>query len=151
MSTEHHKPGQAEIRIPLHEDVSFEPRDVSVSIILKFLAWMGVAIVLSFFLSVGVYRGLIHYWKSSYAPPPPSRAQMGPMLPPEPRLQGMPGHFTDPQHDWRNKLQEDTAANNSLGWVDEKAGIAQIPVGDAMKLIVEKGLPAVPAQPAEKK
>jgi hypothetical protein len=151
MSTEHHKPGPAEIRIPLHEDVSFEPRDVRVSIILKFLAWMGVAIVLSFFLSLGVYRGLIHYWESAYTQPPPSRAQMGSMLPPEPMLQGMPGHFTDPQHDLRNKLQEDTAANNSLGWVDEKAGIAQIPVSDAMKLIVEKGLPAVPAQPAEKK
>ena len=102
MSTEHHKPGPAEIRIPLHEDVSFEPRDVQVSIILKFLAYMGVAIVFSFFLSFGVYRGLIHFWKSSYTEPPPSRAQMGPMIPPEPRLQGMPGHFTDPQHDLRN-------------------------------------------------
>jgi hypothetical protein len=63
----------------------------------------------------------------------------------------MPGHFTDPQQDLRDKVQEDTAANNRLTWIDEKAGIAEIPVSDAMKMIVEKGLPAVPAPPAEKK
>jgi hypothetical protein len=35
--------------------------------------------------------------------------------------------------------------------VDEQSGIAQIPVSDAMKLIVEKGFPALPAAAAEKK
>jgi hypothetical protein len=151
MSTEHHNHGPAEIHLPLHEDVSFEPRDVRASIILKFLAYMGVGIILSFFLSLGIYRGLLHYWDSEYTPPPPSRALAGSTLPPEPRLQAMPGHFTDPQQDLRDKVQEDTAANNRLTWIDEKAGIAEIPVSDAMKMIVEKGLPAVPAPPAEKK
>jgi hypothetical protein len=47
-------------------------------------------------------------------------------------------------------VEADTKANNELGWVDKNAGIAQIPVKDAMKLIVEKGLPAVSA-PVEKK
>jgi hypothetical protein len=151
MSTEQHKSGHADIRLPLHEDVSFEPRDVSVTVILKFLAYLGVAIILSFFLSLGIYRGLVRFWTNAYTPPPPSRANVGSLLPPEPRLQGMPGHMTDPQNDWRNMQKEATAANNTLSWVDEKAGIAQIPVSDAMKLIVEKGLPAVPAPPAEKK
>ena len=72
-------------------------------------------------------------------------------MPPEPRLQGMPGHMTDPQQDWRNMLSKANAENNELGWVDQKAGIARIPVADAMDLIVEKGLPPVPAMPAEKK
>jgi len=65
-------------------------------------------------------------------------------------MQGMPGHLTDPQHDMREKVEADTKANNELGWVDKNAGIAQIPVKDAMKLIVEKGMPAVGA-PTEKK
>ncbi|HEY2457154.1 MAG TPA: hypothetical protein VGI13_07640 [Candidatus Acidoferrum sp.] len=151
MSTEQHKPGPAEIRLPLHEDVSFEARDVHVSIILKFLAYMGVAIILSFFLSLGIYHGLLRYWNSEYTPPPPSRAGAGSMMPPEPRMQGMPGHFVDPQQDLRNKVKADSEANNQLSWIDEKAGVAQIPVSDAMKLIVEKGLPAVTAPPAEKK
>jgi hypothetical protein len=65
-------------------------------------------------------------------------------------LQGMPGHLTDPQHDMRTKVEADNKANNDLAWVDKNAGIAQIPVKDAMKIIVEKGLPAISA-PAEKK
>ena len=72
-------------------------------------------------------------------------------MPPEPRLQGMPGHLTDPQQDLRDKLKADNDANKKLSWVDEKSGIAQIPVQDAMQLIVEKGLPAVTPPPAEKK
>jgi len=72
-------------------------------------------------------------------------------MPPEPRLQGMPGHLTDPQQDLRDKLKADNDANKKLSWVDQKAGIAQIPVQDAMQLIVEKGLPAVTPPPAEKK
>jgi len=151
MSTEHHKSVAGKGGVPRHEDVSFEPRDVRSSPILKFLGYLGVAIVLSYFLTLGIYRGLTRHWNSKYAPPPPSRAATGPTMPPEPRLQGMPGHLVDPQRDWREKVKEDSEANNKLGWVDEKNGIAQIPVSDAMKLIVEKGLPALPATAAEKK
>jgi hypothetical protein len=130
--------------------VAFEPKDVQPSPILKFLFWLGVAVVLSFILSLGIYKGLKNYWAGTHEPPPPSR-EPGIQYPPEPRLQGMPGHLNDPQLDWRDKVEADTKANEQLGWVDEKAGIAQIPVRDAMKLIVEKGLPVVPAAPAEKK
>ena len=151
MSTEHHKHATEAGHVPLHEDVSFEARDVRATPILKFLAYLGVAIVLSYFLTLGVYRGLTRHWKAEYTSPPPSRGETGPTLPPEPRLQGMPGHFSDPQFDWREMFKEDTAANNKLGWVDEKSGIAQIPVADAMKLIVEKGFPALPTAAAEKK
>jgi len=151
MSTEHHKNVPGKGGVPRHEDVSFEARDVRSSPILKFLGYLGVAIVLSYFLTLGIYRGLTRHWNSKYVPPPPSRAATGPTMPPEPRLQGMPGHLVDPQRDWREKVKEDNAANNKLGWVDEKNGIAQIPVSDAMKLIVEKGLPALPAAAAEKK
>ena len=72
-------------------------------------------------------------------------------MPPEPRLQGVPGHRTDPQYDLREKLQEDREANEKAGWIDQSAGIAQIPVEDAMKIIAEKGLPAASTPPAEKK
>jgi hypothetical protein len=64
-------------------------------------------------------------------------------MPPEPRLQGVPGHENDPQQDMRNKIEADTKANETFAWVDKEKGIAQIPVADAMKIIAEKG--AVPA------
>ena len=91
--------------------------------------------------------------QQSDTPPPPVRQEMKNFqeMPPEPRLQGVPGHGTDPQFDLREKIQRDTQANEKAGWIDQDAGIAQIPVKDAMKIIAEKGLPAAPPAPAEKK
>jgi hypothetical protein len=149
MSTENHSHGQTNGGRPHHEDVSFEVTDVRSSPIFKFLTYLGITVILSFFLSLGIYKGLIRYWTSTYETPAPMR-EAGPHFPPEPMLQGMPGHLTDPQHDMRTKVEADNKANNDLGWVDKNAGIAQIPVKDAMKIIVEKGLPAISA-PAEKK
>jgi hypothetical protein len=151
MSTDHKKSGHGEVHIPLHDDVSFETQDVKSSPIIKFLVFLGIVVIASYGMTLVVYRGLTKYWNSTYTQAPPSREGMGPTMPPEPMLQGVPGHLTDPQQDWRNMLKADTDANNELGWVDEKAGVARIPVKDAIDLIVEKGLPPVPALPAEKK
>jgi hypothetical protein len=149
MSTEHHKNVQTNGGRPEHADVSFEVTDVKSSPIFKFLTWLGITVILSFFLSLGIYKGLIRYWTSTYETPAPMRVA-GPHLPPEPMLQGMPGHLTDPQLDMRTKVEADTKANEELGWADKNAGIAQIPVKAAMKIIVEKGLPAI-NPPVEKK
>ena len=62
----------------------------------------------------------------------------------------MPGHTEDPQADLRDKRAADEAANETTGWIDQNAGIAQIPVSEAMKIIAEKGLPGASAS-AEKK
>jgi hypothetical protein len=151
MSTEPRKNDHGAPERPLHDDVSFEARDVSTSPILKFLMYLGIAIVLSYGLTLVVYRGLTHYWQSTYTPPPPSRGNAPATMPPEPRMQGMPGHLTDPQSDMRDKVKADSEANNQFLWIDKSSGIAQIPVSEAMKIIAEKGLPAVPVAPAEKK
>jgi hypothetical protein len=71
-------------------------------------------------------------------------------MPPEPRLQGVPGHETDPQQDLREKIAADTKANESLGWVDRANGIAQIPVKDAMKILAETSASAAPKAPEKK-
>jgi hypothetical protein len=109
---------------------------------------LAIVVVLSYGASWIIYRGLVKYWTSVYEPPPPSRAGLGIIYPPEPRLQGVPGHADDPQQDWRDKQAADKTANDKFGWIDQKDGVAQIPVKDAMKLIAEKGLPVVPASPA---
>jgi hypothetical protein len=151
MNTDPKKAGQAEFHLPLHEDVAFEPQDVRSNPIFKFLAALGITVVASYFLTLFIYRGLTNYWLGTHTPAPPSREGMAPTLPPQPRLQGMPGSMSDPQQDLRTILKADTDANNELSWVDQKAGIARIPVKDAMELIVEKGLPTPPTMPAEKK
>jgi hypothetical protein len=151
MSTEHPNRALPDNGHPVHQDVAYEPTDVNVSPILKFLIALGIMVVLSYIVTIGIYKGLKSFWASSYSPPPPSRLEAPPELPPEPRLQAMPGHLIDPQQDLRNKIKADTEANNQLGWIDEKAGLAQIPVSDAMKIIAEKGLPVVATPPAETK
>ncbi len=139
---------------PRHADVSFEERDVKAGTIYGYLLALGLAVVASLLVCVYILRFTLKFAASNDAPPPPSRAALGPdyrELPPEPRLQGVPGHGTDPQQDWRDKLKADTEANQKFEWIDESSGIAQIPVKDAMKIIAEKGLPGAPVPLTEKK
>jgi hypothetical protein len=139
---------------PRNTDVSFEERDVNAGTIYGYLFALGVAVVASLLICIYILRFTLNYAASTDAPPPPSREALGKdyrMMPPEPRLQGVPGHQTDPQADLRKKNQEDSEANEKLEWIDKAGGSAQIPVKDAMKIIAEKGLPAGPAPAAEKK
>lgn len=147
MSTKHDNAEGA----PRHSDVSFEERDVKVGAIYWSLIALGLATVAALIISTFVYRLTSHLAASSDAPPPPSRAALGKDYPPEPRLQGMPGHEFDAQKDLRYKLKADIDANEKLEWIDKNAGIARIPVEDAMKIIAEKGLPGAAATSPEKK
>jgi hypothetical protein len=153
MSTELHPAGHVSGDEPRHANVSFEPRDIKEGTIYWYLVALGLATVAAAVICIFILRFTIKLAASSEAPPPPSRAILGklPAYPPEPRLQGVPGHDTDPQKDLREKVKADSEANERLEWIDKNAGIAQIPVKDAMKIIAEKGLPAVSAPAAEKK
>lgn len=151
MSTEHRNQGQTGEQRPTHSDVSFESADINTRTILAYMFYLALAVVAAFLISVLVFRSLTSMAVNSETPPVAARQGVGPTMPPEPMLQGVPGHTTDPQQDLRNKLSADQAADQKLDWIDKQAGIAQIPVEEAMKIIVTKGLPAVPAPAAEKK
>jgi hypothetical protein len=153
MSTESHNSAHNSGARPEHDTVAFEIRDVKARTIYAYLAVLAVAVILSYVAAVFVLRVTTKIAADSDTPPPPVRQEMKNYLtmPPEPRLQGVPGHGTDPQYDLREKLREDTEGNEKAGWIDQNSGIAQIPVEDAMKIIAEKGLPAASTPPAEKK
>ncbi len=151
MTTEPHETSHAPGEAPRHTDVSFEERDVKVGTIYWYLFALGVATAAALVISIFVLRFTTNLAASSDTPPPPSREAHEKELPPEPRLQGVPGHESDPQKDLRQKLKADNAANEKLEWIDKNAGIAQIPVEDAMKIIAEKGLPGASTPAAEKK
>jgi hypothetical protein len=149
-NTSHGAPGAG--AEPRNADVSFETTDVQVTTIYWYLGALAIAVILSYVVCVFVLRLTTKIAVEFDTPPPTIRQEMGSAyeaLPPEPRLQGVPGHLTDPQTDLRQKVQADTAANEKYVWIDQSSGIAQIPVQDAMKIIAEKGLPAI--QLAEKK
>jgi hypothetical protein len=63
-------------------------------------------------------------------------------LPPEPRLQ------TNPKQDLRDLHAAEDLILNGYRWVDRNAGVVGIPVSEAMKLTLQRGLPARPAAPS---
>jgi hypothetical protein len=151
MSTEHHNTGQTGDQPPSHADVAFEPSDIDTRTILSYLLYLALAVAAAFIVSVFVFRFMTKMAADSDTPMAPVHKGVAPTMPPEPMLQGVPGHTTDPQLDLRIKRDADEAANEKYEWTDKQAGIARIPVEEAMKIIVSKGLPSVPAPAAEKK
>ena len=66
----------------------------------------------------------------------PLAASQGPREPPEPRLQ------TDPRQDMTDLRATEDELLGSYGWVDRNAGVVRIPIDAAMRLTLERGLPA---------
>ncbi|HEY2906984.1 MAG TPA: hypothetical protein VGJ29_13870 [Vicinamibacterales bacterium] len=56
-------------------------------------------------------------------------------VPPEPRLQ------TNPREDLRDLRASEDAILNGYGWVDRNNGVVHIPIDEAMKLTLQRGLP----------
>ena len=157
MSTKEHH-GHGSNGTPVHPDVTFEPRDVDIGTIARYLVYLAITIVIALVICVPILKVVTKYVVEQDAPMPAVRAAMTQQqrdeqqLPPQPRLQGVPGSNNDPQQDLREKIERDTKANETFAWVDKDKGIAQIPVADAMKIIAERGaVPAWPGVAAEKK
>ena len=66
----------------------------------------------------------------------PLAATQGLREPPEPRLQ------TDPRQDLIDFRATEDDVLGSYGWVDKNAGVVRIPIDAAIKLTLERGLPA---------
>ncbi len=62
-------------------------------------------------------------------------------LPPSPRLQ------EKPREDLKALRKEEDVILSQYGWGDENGGVARIPVDEAMKRVLERGLPAAPPSP----
>ena len=146
MSTEHHHTGQTGDQPPTNADVAFESSDIDTRTILSYLLYLALSVAAAFAVSVFVFKFTSKLAADSDTPMAPVHQGVGATMPPEPMLQGIPGHTTDPQLDMRDKREKDEAANEKLDWINKQAGIAKIPVDEAMKLIVTKGLPAPAAE-----
>ena len=70
------------------------------------------------------------------APEYPLAATQEPRVPPEPRLQ------TNPREDLEQLRAQEDQILNSYGWVDKNTGVVRVPIAEAMRLTVLRGLPA---------
>ena len=121
---------------PVNPDVHHEHSDVNIRAILAFLgALLVVAAVvhLLIYLLFGYFSG-----REGVQVPAayPLAAGQGHREPPEPRLQ------TDPRQDLADLRAREDELLGSYGWVDKNAGVVRIPIEAAMKLTLERGLPA---------
>jgi hypothetical protein len=117
-------------------DTPHETTDVNIRGIFTFAAGLfSAAVVIHFFVWL-----LFAYFSTReaarVAPEYPLAAGQQTRLPPEPRLQ------TNPRQDLADLRAQEDAVLNSYGWVDRNAGVVRIPISEAMKLMVERGLPA---------
>jgi hypothetical protein len=119
----------------------YEHTDASVWIIVKFGLWLVVSAVVIHF-GVWLVFGLMVSSREGATPEFPLAEGQERRLPAEPRLQAIPVNDA-----YQFRLQEDAVLKN-YGWIDRAGGRVQIPIDQAMRLTVERGLPSR-VQPAD--
>ena len=121
-----------------HPVVHHETTDANISALVKFSIGLFFLIVVAL---VGMQWMFNYFRNTQQLGPPASPFAETQTLPPGPRLQ------VDPAQDLKQLRQGEDEKLNSYGWVDQKAGIARIPVDRAMDLLIEKGLPVRAGSP----
>ena len=129
------------------EGASYEHTDAAIAPVAKFLFWLFIAAIITHFGLAGVYKLMIDEGVKSEASERryPLAATEEQRVPPVPRLQQFPrNELYTFRNEERDRLQ-------TYGWESKAAGTVHIPIEEAMKLMVERGLPAQAtdaAQPA---
>jgi hypothetical protein len=125
----------------VNPEVHHEHSDVNIRAILGFGAGLIVVaavvhlliyVLFGYFTSREGVQGPAEY---------PLAAAQGHREPPEPRLQ------TNPRQDLADLRAKEDETLSSYGWVDKNAGVVRIPIDAAMKLTLERGLPARQGKP----
>ena len=116
-------------------EVHHETSDVNSRAILGFGAGLIVAAV-GIHVLVWLLFGYFSSRESRRVPPEyPLAVSQGERVPPEPRLQ------VAPREDLRELRAREDSMLGSYGWVDRNAGIVRIPIDEAMRLTLQRGLP----------
>lgn len=115
--------------------IDYERRDVDTESVVQAGVAVGVVATVAAVLVLFLFNFLAERAREADPPNPPlARHEQGRQAP-EPRLQEAPFEDLAALH------QEERALLDGYGWVDERAGIARIPLDEAMKIVAEKGLP----------
>lgn len=122
-------------------EVAHETTDINVRIVVGFGASLVVAAVivhLLVWLLFDVFGGL----NTASYPRDYPLAQAGEMrLPPAPRLQDKP------REDLKQLRRGEDELLNSYTWIDQNTGAVRIPIGEAMKRVLDQGVPVADQPP----
>ena len=131
--------------------LGFERQDWTAKPVYGFLVSLAVIGVMVYVTAWGIFKLLDQDFKE-HQPPTSPLVQQDTRVPtrnadpervqqifPEPRLE------TNERTELNNFRLGEEQTLNSYGWVDQSAGVARIPITEAMKLVAERGLPTRPA------
>lgn len=126
---------------------AYEHEDLSPSGVIYFMVGLAVVVVIIYFIVFGMYRFLDCYEKAHQPP-------MSPMVTPQADTRTVTTEDTqafpqprlekDEGMEFRKSIEDQDRKLATYNWVDKDKGIVQIPIGRAMDLIVERGLPVRP-------
>jgi hypothetical protein len=129
----HHSPDDEYLVTP--EGSSYEHTDANVWVIAKFGIWLAITAIVVHVGIGGMWKLLVVQSRETQQQQYPLATSIDPKLPPEPRLQQFP----------RNEVysfrQGEEKKLDSYGYVNKDAGVVRIPIDEAMRLTVERGLP----------
>lgn len=138
----------------VNPETHHEKSDVNVRALLWSAVILGIFAVLTHVGLWLMYRGLVKYEQKNAAPPlsaiqrsPDAGVpQNQPLLQPFPRKDpaGNPAvapYRSTPVTDLGDMRRAEDRALSSYGWVDRQKGIVRIPIEEAKKLVLERGLP----------
>jgi hypothetical protein len=123
-----------------------EPDEISPRPIIRFaIGLIGIGIV-----AYVALWGLLKFFESQNEQNQPRLSPMASQqerLPPEPRLQMMPGSKSElktPDYEMIEQRKDEQHQLETYGWTNKNTGAVRIPIDEAMKLIVQRGLPTQP-------
>lgn len=133
---------------PSNPEIQYEKTDATVRPLYQFLFWISAITLLTAVLSLIILRGL-ESWRENASTPKTMAEAQGAQQPPAPRLQ-----IQEPKDLAAFRAQE-AEILSTYGVVDRESGIYRIPIDEAMRLVVERGLPVagdpVPQAPEAEK
>ncbi|MEJ2084683.1 MAG: hypothetical protein P8Y44_03270 [Acidobacteriota bacterium] len=124
--TERHPVDGQSAKLPLDGELNMK------GILLSTVGLVAITVVAAL-LMWGFMAMILNNLAGEDPPPPALEEARVPYLPPAPRLQ------TTPFRDLSELRAEENALLTSYGWVNQEAGIARIPIEQAMDLLVERG------------
>jgi hypothetical protein len=121
-----------------------EPDELDIKAIFGFGIGLAVVTAISMLLMLWMWNAEVRAVDAANPPRVfPLAVDQDERVPPEPRLQ------TDPKKDLKDLRAAEDVILNGYSWVDKNNKIVRIPVADAMKLTLQRGLPARTTAPAE--
>lgn len=132
-----HGHGSADDEYLPSPDAAYERTDARIGPVAKFIVWLTVFTALT---AVGVMVMFVALVNNRIEPGEPRYplAEVTNGAPPEPagaRLQ------VDAEADIERFRGSEALRLETYGWVDEEAGVVRLPIEEAMRLTVERGLP----------